>query len=87
MPGFLLLARENDQLTARLGLAISKKQVARAVNRNRIKRLFRESFRLTSLENIDVIALARTNLGSMSNREISAKLEKAWQKLNHIYGR
>jgi len=84
MPGFLLLARENTQGNARLGLAIAKKQLAKAVQRNRVKRLIRESFRNTRLKNIDVIALARRNLSSMSNQEISAKLEQAWRKLNHI---
>ena len=83
-PGLLLLARPNDQEQARLGLAISKKHLAKAVQRNRLKRLIRESFRLTRLQNVDVIALARNDVSSMSNREIRTKLELAWQKLNRI---
>jgi len=41
-----VLARQNDLGHPRLGLAISKKSAKRAVDRNRIKRVFRESFRL-----------------------------------------
>ncbi len=43
---FTVLARENGLDYPRLGLAISKKCAKRAVDRNRIKRQFRESFRL-----------------------------------------
>ena len=39
---FTVIARPNDGPHARLGLAIAKKHVRRAVDRNRIKRLVRE---------------------------------------------
>ncbi|WP_223351813.1 ribonuclease P protein component, partial [Escherichia coli] len=41
----LLLARENGLDHPRLGLVIGKKNVKLAVQRNRLKRLIRESFR------------------------------------------
>ena len=40
-----ILAAPNDLDYPRLGLAISKKHAKRAVDRNRIKRIVRESFR------------------------------------------
>ena len=44
-PLFTVLCRCNNSDLARLGLAISKKHCRRAVGRNRIKRIVRESFR------------------------------------------
>ena len=46
---FTVLARPNKLLHARLGMAFSKKRVNRAVARNRLKRISRESFRLILL--------------------------------------
>ena len=42
--GLLILARMNDCSTPRLGLVVPKKVLKRAVWRNRVKRLVRESF-------------------------------------------
>lgn len=46
---------------ARLGLAISKRTIRRAVDRNRIKRVIRERFRLNrnALDSLDIVVLAR----------------------------
>lgn len=41
----MLLASSGQHQHARMGLAIAKKRIKRAVDRNRIKRLVRESFR------------------------------------------
>src|SRR5699024_8333862 len=43
--GFVVLAADNDVGHARLGMAIAKKRLRRAVDRNRIRRTVRESFR------------------------------------------
>ena len=42
---FIFRARANGRDSARLGFAVSSKAVKRAVVRNRIKRIIRESFR------------------------------------------
>ena len=67
----------------RLGLAISKKELKRAVDRNRIKRLTRESFRLNQheLANADFIVMTRKKAGEVSNEELFRRLEKHWQRL------
>lgn len=78
-----LLARSNGLDHARLGLAIARKQLPRAVARNRIKRLARESFRQhqRELAGMDVIVMVRRGIGERSNSEIFTQLEALWRKL------
>ena len=85
MPEFLLLLSPNEQQDARLGLAFSKKFIAKASSRNRIKRIFRESFRQQQLPAVDIVALSRKGLGQTDNDELFARLVKAWQKVNSFY--
>lgn len=83
----LLLARPTDTATAvatpRLGLVVAKKHARLAVQRNRIKRLLRESFRRhqSVLAGLDIIALARPGLWQMDNQTLIATIEAQWQRL------
>lgn len=56
-----VLARRNGKDSARLGLAISKKCARKAVDRNRIKRMVRESFRhnIECLRGLDLVIVGR----------------------------
>lgn len=67
----------------RLGLAISKKNVRLAVDRNRIKRLIRESFRTRNagLDGLDIVVLARSGVHRADNRQILQSLEQLWSDL------
>lgn len=78
-----LLAKPNDLTTARLGLAISKKHARRAVDRNRIKRLIRESFRLNQakLPAIDLVVMAKPGTQHASNQQITQALHQHWHRL------
>ena len=80
---FTVLARKNGAGSARLGLAISKKQLRRAVERNRIKRVVRESFRhqRPSLPPIDLVVLARRDTGRASSLQLRDSLRLHWQRL------
>jgi ribonuclease P protein component len=78
---FILLYRENKLGYARLGLALSKKMIAKAHDRNRIKRLLREGFRQTELPAVDMIFLARSGVAKQTNSSINTKLSKTWEKL------
>jgi ribonuclease P protein component len=78
-----LLARANENGFPRLGLAISKKCARRAVQRNRIKRLVRESFRMrqNELPAIDIVVLCRPVSVQLSNQELTDGVEQLWHRL------
>lgn len=78
---FTLLVRENNLGHPRLGLAIAKKSAKLAVQRNRIKRLTRESFRhhKADLPSIDIIAMCRTSAVELPSLEIRAQLDSQWR--------
>lgn len=80
---FLILAKPNKLETPRLGLVIAKKYIRLSVQRNRVKRLIRESFRHQQehLQGLDVIVLARRGLDLLDNPKISRELEKQWQRI------
>ncbi len=68
---------------ARLGLVIAKKHVRRAVDRNRVKRQLRDSFRLhkQDLIGLDIVALARPGLGALDNAALRAMIDAQWTRL------
>ena len=78
---FTVLARKNGLEHARLGLAISKKCAKRAVDRNRIKRHFRESFRLNQhkLPSVDIIAMCKPSAISLDNANMRDQIETQWR--------
>jgi ribonuclease P protein component len=80
---FLFLARMNQLNRPRLGLVIAKKHIRRAVDRNRMKRLIRETFRAKQqqLTGIDVIVLARKGMHEVTNAVLIEQLNKQWQGL------
>ena len=80
---FTLLAIKNDFDHPRLGLAIAKKNIRKAVHRNMIKRAVRENFRIQqqNLGNIDVVVLARREAVDASLELLRKSLEKHWLRL------
>ncbi len=80
---FTVLARASGLSEARLGLAISRKAARRAVDRNRIKRQARESFRhrQPELVGLDFVVMAKGGAVSVSNRELRKSLERHWRRL------
>lgn len=79
-----MLAIPNELQRPRLGLVIGKKNIRLAVQRNRIKRHIRESFRLHQhkLPSVDVIVLARSQLDQLSDDRLNALLQKQWSRLS-----
>ena len=82
-PSLLLLARENSLSHARLGLVIAKKNVRHAVDRNKVKRIARESFRQhrAELGNLDIVVLARKGVGDLDNSALHALYQGMWRRL------
>lgn len=80
---FTVLAIVNELTYPRLGLAIAKKQVKRAVDRNKVKRSARESFRLQQCKigHLDVVVMARREAATASSKILQASLDKHWLKL------
>ncbi|HLF66226.1 MAG TPA: ribonuclease P protein component [Gammaproteobacteria bacterium] len=82
-PNATLYARANNLKHARLGLLVSKRALRHAVERNRVKRLVRESFRahLERLKDYDIVFVARSGLLHADNASITLSLEKLWEKI------
>jgi len=78
---FTVLARENGLDHARLGLAISKKCAKRAVDRNKIKRHFRESFRINQhkLPCVDIIAMCKPSAISLDSATMREQIDSQWR--------
>lgn len=79
-----MLARRNARDYPRLGLAITKKKLAKAIARNRIKRLIRESFRhhLAELEGLDIVVLSHSSVKTTPNKVILDRLHQHWKNLS-----
>lgn len=84
-PELLFLYTENNQQKSKLGLAVAKKQIPLAVDRNRIKRLVRESFRVNSnnLNSIHVVVMVRKKILDINNAQLHQQLDKLWKKIIH----
>ena len=86
-PHFLFLAKLTEQPNSRLGIVVAKKKVRRAHERNRIKRLARESFRLHQAQfnaDIDIVVMPKVGIEAISNQELHQQLDFAWQKLQRV---
>lgn len=83
-PQITILARTNQLDHPRLGITIAKKRVKKAHDRNRLKRLIRESYRLNqhSLPSADIVVVGKSGLDKLTNQELTALLAKLWKKLS-----
>jgi ribonuclease P protein component len=79
----VLVGKKQSAQGARLGLAIAKKRISHSVDRNRLKRIIRESFRLTRTElgDVDLVIMAKSECVKTDNRTLHASLRRLWKKL------
>ncbi len=82
-----LFAVDNERDHPRLGVVIAKKNVKRAVARNRYKRVIRDDFRHRQqrLEPLDCIVLVYKGATELTQHEFRQCLEKQWQRLAKYY--
>lgn len=79
---FTVLAGGGSDTGPRLGMAIARKAAGNAVQRNRIKRLVRESFRLNqhALTAADFVVLARPGVAKKTNAVLLHSLYNHWRR-------
>jgi ribonuclease P protein component len=79
---FTVLSRDGAQQEARLGLAISKKHSKKAHDRNRIKRIVRESFRQNQfdLSGLDLVVMNKSATHLALNKQLHESLQRHWAK-------
>ncbi|CUR52998.1 ribonuclease P protein component [Buchnera aphidicola] len=77
---FVVFGRLNNLTFPRLGLSISKKKVKYAWNRNRIKRVIKECFRLLQyyLLFMDFIVVVKKDISSLNNYTLVNIIKKLW---------
>jgi len=80
---FAVFCYFNNLQHSRIGLVVPKKSIKRAVERNRFKRLVRESFRLKqhNLSGLDIVVLAYKQAEGVEKEKIQLCLEQLWEML------
>jgi len=81
-PAETLPTNDSAQPSARLGISVSKRVAAHAVERNRIKRIARDSFRRcrVQLPPGDYVLLAQRDAAGASSEALRAALASLWKK-------
>lgn len=79
---FTVLARANEVAHPRLGLAISRRVAPLAVDRNRLRRLARESFRLAELAALDFVVMASKEALRAGKPELRSSLDRHFVRLS-----
>lgn len=80
---FTMNALRNEALGPRLGLAVAARVAGKAVERNRVRRIIRESFRLAqqSLPSFDIVVGTRAAVRTATNAQLRDSLLKLWPRL------
>lgn len=81
---FIIISRKNQIFRSRLGVTVSKK-VGKAVTRNKIKRLVRETFRLNRSrlpEQVDMNVIAKASAGKIEAEELKRHLMRCFERLD-----
>jgi ribonuclease P protein component len=76
-------ANSNDSGGPRIGLAVANRVAGGSVERNRIRRIIRESFRLHqyTMPAVDLVVSARPRARDASGAELRASLVGLWKKV------
>lgn len=84
---YTILARSNQLDFPRIGIIVSKKNVPKATQRIRLKRVARESFRINKsmLGGLDIVIICKPLSGRKPNQQLFKSLSSHWQKLHTNY--
>ncbi len=79
---FTLLRRENSMGYPRLGMVVAKRNARRAVDRNTVKRMIRESFRAckAGLEVCDYVVILKRPIGTVPRDSLRQQLTGLWKE-------
>ena len=77
---FTILSRENTIGYPRLGIVVAKRNIKRSVDRNLIRRIIRESFRLNKaqLPANDFVVILKRPIKNVQREEIRQQLTEYW---------
>jgi ribonuclease P protein component len=75
--------RSNEESQARIGMAITKKKVPTAVERNRVKRHIREQFRhcAAQLKTYDIVFIVKKPINDLDNKELINEINAIFKKI------
>ena len=82
---YLLILYTPNQLShARLGIIAGKQHLRRAVDRNRVRRVIRESFRQTKdlLNGLDLIVMIRSGCSAVETKTLRTDIDNLWQAIS-----
>ncbi|VFP79534.1 ribonuclease P protein component [Candidatus Erwinia haradaeae] len=82
-----ILGRSNKLQYPRVGCIISKKNIKYSHERNRIKRLIRESFRKNqhTLPKEDFVIIIKNGIELFDNYALTTGLEKLWHRYRQLF--
>lgn len=78
-----VLARDNGGQEARLGLAVARRRIPRAVERNLFKRIVRERFRMyrDRLGGHDIVVMPKPAAAGAERAALRASIDRQWDLL------
>ncbi len=81
---FVVYAHGNGRQLSRLGVTVSRRVAPKAVERNRIKRVIRESFRHQQkiLMGLDIVTIARGATQGNETKQLFVSLEGHWRRVD-----
>ena len=77
-----MLVKKTNYENSRLGLVIAKKNLPLAAQRNKLKRIVRETFRKNRFsQSVDVVFLAQKEIVEYPFSDLNEMVAKAWSNL------
>jgi ribonuclease P protein component len=85
---FFIVIKINKLDYTRLGFVIAKKHIKKAIKRNTVKRVIRESFRYHQylLKGVDLVVIAKKGLGELTKESFRSQLDKQWERVAKLFG-